>query len=207
MQSCTRKWLCCWRWMTSGLDLILMVFWLMPVVKYLWEALTTSENARNHHSLSSYGDVISARRQIMDEIRLLVEANPHFRKKLENPQIENSRLRRLINQRWSLSCSVFLWYLAVAFVVLLSVPFFCVSSYSPCPIFKKHIWIDSVFSILKYIFNSFMCFDLMNDAISFKHTAWTGSIYNVCILSQNLKFKLSFLTISVLVNPRSKTHW
>nr|XP_027083282.1 topless-related protein 1-like [Coffea arabica]XP_027083283.1 topless-related protein 1-like [Coffea arabica] len=60
--------------------------------------LLTMDDFRNHHSLSSYGDAISARRQIMDEIRLLVEANPHFHRKLESPQIENSRLRRLINQ-------------------------------------------------------------------------------------------------------------
>ncbi|KAL3497326.1 hypothetical protein ACH5RR_040058 [Cinchona calisaya] len=60
--------------------------------------LLTMDDFRTHHSLSSYGNVISARRQMMDEIKLIIEANPLLNIKIEFPRIENSRLRRLINQ-------------------------------------------------------------------------------------------------------------
>lgn len=54
---------------------------------------------RKHHLLSSYGDVVSARKRLMDEIKPVIEANPLFDGKLKLPQFEKSRLRRLINQR------------------------------------------------------------------------------------------------------------
>ncbi|CDP16119.1 unnamed protein product [Coffea canephora] len=60
--------------------------------------LLTMEDFRKHHSLSTYGDIISARRRLMDEVKALLEANPHFRRKIKLPNMETTRLRRLINQ-------------------------------------------------------------------------------------------------------------
>ncbi|XP_071909862.1 topless-related protein 1-like [Coffea arabica] len=60
--------------------------------------LLTMEDFRKHHSLSTYGDIISARRRVMDEVKALLEANPHFRRKIKLPNMETTRLRRLINQ-------------------------------------------------------------------------------------------------------------
>ncbi|CAI9092663.1 OLC1v1027973C2 [Oldenlandia corymbosa var. corymbosa] len=62
-------------------------------------SLLTLDDFREHPLLSStYGDVISARRQMMDEIRPIIKENPLFLGKVEFPQVEKSRLRRLINQ-------------------------------------------------------------------------------------------------------------
>ncbi|WCJ30342.1 Protein TOPLESS [Euphorbia peplus] len=60
--------------------------------------LLTFNNIREHDSLTGYTDTKTARRQIMDELRKIIEASPLFCNKLEFPGIKCQRLRRLINQ-------------------------------------------------------------------------------------------------------------
>lgn len=63
---------------------------------------------RDNEQLSKYGDTKSARGIMLAELKKLIEANPLFRDKLQFPTLKNSRLRTLINQRYSrnsfLSC-------------------------------------------------------------------------------------------------------
>ncbi|KAM7275427.1 hypothetical protein ACFE04_017293 [Oxalis oulophora] len=61
--------------------------------------LLTLENFRENEQLSKYGDTKSARAIMLVELKKLIEANPLFRDKLQFPNLRNSRLRTLINQR------------------------------------------------------------------------------------------------------------
>lgn len=61
---------------------------------------------RDNEQLSKYGDTKSARGIMLGELKKLIEANPLFRDKLTFPNLKNSRLRTLINQR-SFACSFF----------------------------------------------------------------------------------------------------
>jgi hypothetical protein len=54
---------------------------------------------RENEQLSKYGDTKSARAIMLGELKKLIEANPLFRDKLQFPNLKNSRLRTLINQR------------------------------------------------------------------------------------------------------------
>lgn len=54
---------------------------------------------RENDQLSKYGDTKSARSIMLVELKKLIEANPLFRDKLQFPNLKNSRLRTLINQR------------------------------------------------------------------------------------------------------------
>ncbi|KAG5564405.1 hypothetical protein RHGRI_000558 [Rhododendron griersonianum] len=69
--------------------------------------LLTLEDFRDNEQLSKYGDTKSARGIMLGELKKLIEANPLFRDKLTFPNLKNSRLRTLINQR-SFACSFFL---------------------------------------------------------------------------------------------------
>ncbi|KAL2525724.1 Topless-related protein 1 [Abeliophyllum distichum] len=60
--------------------------------------LLSLDDFREHSSLSSYGDTMSARKQMMNELTIVIEANPLLRGRTKFPQINKSRLRRLINQ-------------------------------------------------------------------------------------------------------------
>ncbi|XP_057872260.2 protein TOPLESS-RELATED PROTEIN 2 isoform X1 [Cryptomeria japonica] len=60
--------------------------------------LLTLENFRENEQLSKYGESKSARNVMLMELKKLIEANPHFRDKLQFPGLKASRLRTLINQ-------------------------------------------------------------------------------------------------------------
>ncbi|CAL5358908.1 protein TOPLESS-like isoform X1 [Camellia sinensis] len=60
--------------------------------------LLTFDDFRKHGSLSMYGDVLSARKCMMNDIKNIIDADPLFQDKLKFPHINKSRLRRLINQ-------------------------------------------------------------------------------------------------------------
>ncbi|KAI7987452.1 Protein TOPLESS [Camellia lanceoleosa] len=60
--------------------------------------LLTFDDFRNHGPLSMYGDVLSARKCMMNDIKNIIEADPLFQDKLKFPRINKSRLMRLINQ-------------------------------------------------------------------------------------------------------------
>ncbi|CAK9188200.1 unnamed protein product [Ilex paraguariensis] len=60
--------------------------------------LLTLDDFRKHSSLSTYGDMMSARIRMMNEVKNVLEASPLFHDKLKFPDINKSRLRRLINQ-------------------------------------------------------------------------------------------------------------
>ncbi|KAG6383580.1 hypothetical protein SASPL_156669 [Salvia splendens] len=67
--------------------------------KYL-EALDKHDLSKlDNEQLSKYGDTRSARAVMLVELKKLIEANPLFRDKLQFPNLKNSRLRTLINQR------------------------------------------------------------------------------------------------------------
>lgn len=61
---------------------------------------------RDNEQLSKYGDTKSARGIMLAELKKLIEANPLFRDKLQFPNLKNSRLRTLINQRYLRSSSL-----------------------------------------------------------------------------------------------------
>ncbi|KAL9323208.1 hypothetical protein ACSQ67_011261 [Phaseolus vulgaris] len=77
--------------------------------------LLTLENFRENEQLSKYGDTKSARAIMLVELKKLIEANPLFRDKLQFPNLKNSRLRTLINQRGASACR---WATAYAFALL-----------------------------------------------------------------------------------------
>ena len=60
-----------------------------------------SSECRENEQLSKYGDTKTARSIMLVELKKLIEANPLFRDKLAFPTLKSSRLRTLINQRWS----------------------------------------------------------------------------------------------------------
>nr|GME14882.1 protein TPR3-like [Ipomoea batatas] len=60
--------------------------------------LLTLDDFRDHSSLSSYGDTMSARKCLVIELKAIIEANPQFHGRLNFPQLGKSRLRRLVNQ-------------------------------------------------------------------------------------------------------------
>ncbi|XAR71008.1 hypothetical protein NMG60_11028077 [Bertholletia excelsa] len=60
--------------------------------------LLSADDFRKHGTLSFYGDTVSARQCMVNELKVIIKANPLFQDKLKFPEISNSRLRRLINQ-------------------------------------------------------------------------------------------------------------
>ena len=54
---------------------------------------------RDHKALSMCGDIMFMRKNMMKELRQIIEANPVFRGKLKYPSIKSHRLNNLINQR------------------------------------------------------------------------------------------------------------
>ncbi|KAL8501759.1 hypothetical protein ACS0TY_021034 [Phlomoides rotata] len=60
--------------------------------------LMVLDDIRENSSLASYGDTLSARKRVVDELRTVIEANPLLQGKTRFPQINKSRLRCLINQ-------------------------------------------------------------------------------------------------------------
>ncbi|KAG8375814.1 hypothetical protein BUALT_Bualt10G0139500 [Buddleja alternifolia] len=60
--------------------------------------LLTLDDFREHNSLAFYGDTLSARKRMLDELRNVIEANPLLQGRTKFPEINKSRLRRLINQ-------------------------------------------------------------------------------------------------------------
>lgn len=70
------------------------------VIKEGMELLMCSYFCRENEQLSKYGDTKSARAIMLVELKKLIEANPLFRDKLQFPNLKNSRLRTLINQRY-----------------------------------------------------------------------------------------------------------
>ncbi|XP_058203321.1 protein TPR3-like isoform X3 [Rhododendron vialii] len=60
--------------------------------------LLTLDDFRKHASFSLYGDTFSARKRMMNELRSIIEGDPLFQDKLKFPHMDQSRLRRLINQ-------------------------------------------------------------------------------------------------------------
>ncbi|WOG99269.1 hypothetical protein DCAR_0518617 [Daucus carota subsp. sativus] len=60
--------------------------------------LLRSPNFRANAEFSMYGDTKEARSNVLEMLKMSIEENPLFRDKLQLPNIENSRLQRLINQ-------------------------------------------------------------------------------------------------------------
>nr|XP_016500037.1 PREDICTED: topless-related protein 1-like [Nicotiana tabacum]XP_016500038.1 PREDICTED: topless-related protein 1-like [Nicotiana tabacum]XP_016500039.1 PREDICTED: topless-related protein 1-like [Nicotiana tabacum] len=60
--------------------------------------LLTLDDFREYAPLAQYGDIISARKLMMRELKLIIESNPQFKGRLRFPELNKSRLRRLINQ-------------------------------------------------------------------------------------------------------------
>ncbi|KAH6804772.1 hypothetical protein C2S51_033019 [Perilla frutescens var. frutescens] len=60
--------------------------------------LLALDDFRENDSLAFYGDTLSARKRLLDELRAVIEANPLLQGRTRFPQINKSRLRRLINQ-------------------------------------------------------------------------------------------------------------
>ncbi|XP_059644431.1 protein TPR3-like isoform X2 [Cornus florida] len=60
--------------------------------------LLTLDDFRKHESLTLFGDALSARKRMMNELKNIIEDNPIFHEKLKFPHINKSRLRRLVNQ-------------------------------------------------------------------------------------------------------------
>ncbi|KAI3467994.1 hypothetical protein Pfo_024657 [Paulownia fortunei] len=60
--------------------------------------LLALDDFREHNSLTFYGDTLSARKRMINELRTVIEANPLLQGRTRFPQINKSRLRRLINQ-------------------------------------------------------------------------------------------------------------
>lgn len=61
--------------------------------------LLTLDDIRDHELLSKYyGDAVSARKNMMLELKQIIEANPSLQGKLKFPSIKRHRLRRLVNQ-------------------------------------------------------------------------------------------------------------
>lgn len=60
--------------------------------------LLTLDDFRENDKLTNYGDIVACRQLIIADLRKLIEANPHFRDKLQVPNMKRSRMRTLINQ-------------------------------------------------------------------------------------------------------------
>ncbi|XP_011081521.1 protein TPR3-like isoform X3 [Sesamum indicum] len=60
--------------------------------------LLVLDDFREHSLLTFYGDTLSARKRMIQELRTVIEANPLLQGRTRFPQINKSRLRRLINQ-------------------------------------------------------------------------------------------------------------
>ncbi|KAK4415399.1 Topless-related protein 1 [Sesamum alatum] len=60
--------------------------------------LLVLDDFREHSLLTFYGDTLSARKRMIHELRTVIEANPLLQGRTRFPQINKSRLRRLINQ-------------------------------------------------------------------------------------------------------------
>ncbi|CAL8997583.1 unnamed protein product, partial [Prunus brigantina] len=57
------------------------------------------QSNRDQKALSLCGDIMFMRKNMMKELRQIIEANPVFRGKLKYPSIKSHRLHKLINQR------------------------------------------------------------------------------------------------------------
>lgn len=60
--------------------------------------LLTLDNFREYAPPAFYGDTISARKRMMKELKAVIESNPQFKGRVNFPELNKSRLRRLINQ-------------------------------------------------------------------------------------------------------------
>ncbi|CAA0829350.1 Topless-related protein 1 [Striga hermonthica] len=60
--------------------------------------LLSLDDFREHNLLAYYGDTSSARKRLVNELKNFIEANPLLQERTKFPQINKSRLRRLINQ-------------------------------------------------------------------------------------------------------------
>ncbi|XP_055820274.1 protein TPR3-like isoform X2 [Solanum dulcamara] len=60
--------------------------------------LLTLDDFREYSTLAFYGDIISARKRMMKELKAVIESNPQFQGRVNFPELNKSRLRRLINQ-------------------------------------------------------------------------------------------------------------
>ncbi|KAJ8534956.1 hypothetical protein K7X08_016684 [Anisodus acutangulus] len=56
------------------------------------------DDFREYAPLALYGDIISARKRMMKELKAVIESNPQFQGRVKFPELDKSRLRRLINQ-------------------------------------------------------------------------------------------------------------
>ncbi|AES59441.1 transducin family protein/WD-40 repeat protein [Medicago truncatula] len=61
--------------------------------------LLTIENIRDHPLLSTYQDANWGRKNVIDEIKKIMEKNPMLDGKLKFPAIESQRLMRLLSER------------------------------------------------------------------------------------------------------------
>lgn len=109
MKSCLRKLPSCWRWIISGNCVLGMVVSIVYCRNYAlkWLCIVYRENEQ----LSKYGDTKSARAIMLVELKKLIEANPLFRDKLQFPNLKNSRLRTLINQRYNIEMYIIMWWI------------------------------------------------------------------------------------------------
>ncbi|XP_042004368.1 topless-related protein 1-like [Salvia splendens] len=74
--------------------------------------LLALDDLRENDSLALYGDALTARNGLLGDLRAVIEANPLLQGKTRFPQIDKSRLRRLINQslNWQhMLCTRPLW--------------------------------------------------------------------------------------------------
>ncbi|MCD9639571.1 WD domain protein [Datura stramonium] len=60
--------------------------------------LLTFDDFREYAPLAFYGDILSARKRVMKELKAVIKSNPKFQGRVEFPELNKSRLRRLINQ-------------------------------------------------------------------------------------------------------------
>ncbi|KAG9156020.1 hypothetical protein Leryth_012087 [Lithospermum erythrorhizon] len=67
------------------------------VIREMTELLVL-DDFRTHPELARYKDTMSGRKDMIGEVKVVIRATPQFQGKLQFPQFEQARLRRLINQ-------------------------------------------------------------------------------------------------------------
>lgn len=154
---------------------------------------------REYSTLAFYGDIISARKRMMKELKAVIESNPQFQGRVDFPELNKSRLRRLINQRFYLAVFCLLsdfWNLLIYiqlsrdYLKLHQLQYNLISLW-----FSSFHSSDSLDNILVSYLYLYGCLQRA-DIISI-YTAWTGSIFIVQILSQNQRSKHSSQIMSV----------
>lgn len=102
MTRCTRKWPSFLLNMISGMGYCANIVFqsYYKVICFHVELHFPFRFSRKHASFSLYGDTFSARKRMMNELRSIIEGDPLFQDKLKFPHMDQSRLRRLINQRY-----------------------------------------------------------------------------------------------------------